>query len=175
MALPPAAAAALASLNSATVSAATRLTVSASEGPVGTSVVWPGATAQPVHRPAHGGLTLTTAGTVPSVTASSPGEVALTAAGLSVTFTAGRAAVPAPGPATTPGGGAVPAPGPAVRPDAGARATPAPAAGPPPQRRHARASLLVTCVLAPGQHAALGTVLVTGKARRAVRHAAAHP
>lgn len=170
MALPPAAAAALASLRSATVSAATRLTVSASEGSVGTSVVWPGVTAQPVHRPAHGGLTLTTAGTVPPVTASSPGEVALTAAGLSVTFTAGRTAVSAPGPATTPGGGAVPAPGPAVRPDAGARATPAPGgrATPAPD---APASLLVTCVLAPGQHAALGTVLVTGKARRAVRHA----
>jgi hypothetical protein len=29
----------------------------------------------------------------------------------------------------------------------------------------------VTCVLAPGQHAALGTVLVTGRARQAVRHA----
>lgn len=170
MALPPAAVAALAGLRSATVSAATRLAVSASEGSVGTSVVWPGVTARPVHRPAHGGLSLTTAGPVPPVTASSPGEVALTAAGLSVTFTAGRAAVPAPGPGTPPGGGAVPAPGPAVRPGAGTRATPAPGgrATPAPD---ARASLLVTCVLAPGQHAALGTVLVTGKARRAVRHA----
>jgi hypothetical protein len=166
MALPPAAVAALASLHSATVSAATQLTVSASEGPAGTSLVWPGVTARPVHRPAHGGLTLTTAGTVPSVTASSPGEVALTAAGLSVTFVAGRAAVPEPEPATTPGGGAVPAPGPAVRPGAGARATPAPGgrATPAPD---VRVPLLVTCVLAPGQRAALGTVLVLGKARRA--------
>jgi uncharacterized protein DUF6801 len=169
MALPPAAVAALAGLHSATVSAATRLTVSASEGSAGTSVVWPGVTTRPVRRPAHGSLTLTTAGTVPPVTASSPGEVALTAAGLSVTFTAGRAGLPAPGPATTPGGGAVPAPGPAVRPGAGGRATPAPGGRPVPAP-DARAPLLVTCVLAPGQHAALGTVLVTGRAR-AVRRA----
>ena len=99
MALPPAAVSSLASLHYATVSAATRLIVSTSEGPSGTSIVWPGTTRRPVPRPAHGGLTLTTTGTVPSVTASSAGEVILTAAGLSVTFTGGKAAVPAPGPA----------------------------------------------------------------------------
>jgi hypothetical protein len=161
MALPPVAVSALASLHSAAVSAATRLTVSASEGSVGTSVVWPGASTRPVHRPAHGGLTVTTAGTVPPVTASSPGEVALTAAGLSVTFTAGKPAVPAPGPATSPtpaaGKPALPASGPAT-PGAGGQARPAPGA---------RAPLVVTCVLAPGQRAALGAVLVLGKARRA--------
>ena len=166
MALPPAAVSALASLHSATVSAATRLTVSESEGSVGTSAVWPGVTAHPVHRPAHGALTLTAAGTVPSVTASSPGAVALTAAGLSVSFTAGRAAAPAPGPATTPGPGAVPAPGPAARPGAPGLATPAPGGRATPAPG-AHAPLVVTCVLAPGQRAALGAVLVTGKARRA--------
>jgi Family of unknown function (DUF6801) len=174
-ALPPAAVAALAGLHSATVSAATRLTVSASEGSVGTSVVWPGASTRPVHLPAHGGLTLATAGAVPPVTASSPGEVALAAAGLSVTFTAGRATVPAPGPATSP---TPAAPTPAARrpalpgsgPDtpAAAGATPAPVPGVPAQR-----PLQVNCTLAPGQSAGLGSVLVVGKARgTAPRHAA---
>jgi hypothetical protein len=167
MALPPAAVSALASLHSAAVSAATRLTVSASEGSADTSVVWPGASTRPVHRPAHGGLTVTTAGTVPPVTASSPGEVALTAAGLSVTFTAGKPAVPAPGPATSPtpaaGKPALPASGQAT-PGAGGQATPAP---------RARAPLEVTCALAPGQQATLATVAVTGAAARRPRHAAA--
>ncbi len=147
--------AAFASLHSATVSAATRLTVSASEGPSGTSLVWPGTTRRPVHRPATGTLTLTTAGAVPPVTASSPGEVTLTAAGLSVTLTAGKAAVPAPGPARS------------STPTAGGRAAvPAPSATAQPPAT-ARSPLQVNCTLAPGQHAALGAVLVTGKARRA--------
>src|SRR5438094_239189 len=161
MALPPAAVSALASLRSPTVRATTRLTVSASEGAVGTSVVWPGHTKRPVRRPAHGGLTVATTGTVPPVTASSPGDVTLTAAGLSIVFTAGRAALPAPAPARpaspTPGNGPVPGSGPAATPGAGGRSTapaPAPNAGPPVQ---------VSCVLPPGQHAALGAVLVTGK------------
>src|SRR5262249_52452564 len=94
MALPSAAAPRLAGLPPAAVSAATRLTISASEGSAGTSVVWPGVAKRPVLRPAHGGLTLTTTGEVPPVTASSAGEVILTAAGLSVAFTAGQAAVP---------------------------------------------------------------------------------
>src|SRR5262252_7208473 len=72
MALPPAAASGLASLHSAAVSAATRLTISASDGPSGTSVVWPGVTKRPVPRSAHGSVTLTTTGAVPPVTASSP-------------------------------------------------------------------------------------------------------
>jgi hypothetical protein len=169
MALPPAAVSALASLHSATVSAATRLTVSESEGPVGTSAVWPGVTAHPVHRPVHGGLTLTAADTVPSVTASSPGDIALTAAGLSVSFTAGSAAkaAPAPGPArpTAPVTGTAEVPAHAT-PDAGEATVPSPWATVP-------SPLLVTCTLAPGQHATLGTVLIVGKARRAgPRHGA---
>jgi hypothetical protein len=155
MTLPPAAVSGLASLDSATVSAATRLTVSASEGPAGTRVVWPGVAKRPVPRPAHGGLTLTTTGAVPPVTASAAGEVILTAAGLSVTFTAGRAAVPAPGPARSP------------TPATGSQATaPAPAAT-------AQAPLQATCTLAAGQHAALGVVLVTGRAAPPVRQSAA--
>ncbi len=162
MSLPPAAAA---SLHAVTVSAATKLTISASEGPSGASVVWPGSTRRPVRRPAHGGLTLTTAGAVPPVTASSAGEVALTAAGLSVTFYAGRPAVPAPGPAQSP------APGRPL-PNAGGRAAAprstasAPQPTGPAPRPTARPPLQVSCTLAPGQRAALGTVLITGKARR---------
>jgi hypothetical protein len=166
MALPPAAVSALASLHSATVNAVTRLAVSESEGPTGISAVWPGVTARPVRRPAHGGLTLTATGTVPSVTASSPGNVALTAAGLSVLFAAGRVAAPAPGPAATTSPPAPPANGPAAGgPTAGGQAT-APAPGGTAQR-----SLQVTCTLAPGQQAALGTVLVTGNAHRAIGQA----
>src|SRR5262249_1716381 len=67
MALPPAAVTDLAGLHSATVSAATRLAVSASEGPSGASVVWPGSTQRPAPRPAHGSLTLTTTGAAPPV------------------------------------------------------------------------------------------------------------
>jgi hypothetical protein len=167
MALSPAAVSALAGLHAPTVSVATRLTVSASEGPSGTSVVWPGTIKRPVHRPAHGGLTLTTAGAVPPVTASSPGEVLLTAAGLSVSFTAGKAAAPAPGPArpTAPAAGTAEVPAQAT-PGAGGRATvPSPSA-------NTHRPLQVTCALAPGQRAALGAVLVTGKAHRAApRHA----
>jgi hypothetical protein len=162
MSLPPTAAA---SLHAVTVSAATKLTISASEGPSGASVVWPGITRRPVRRPARGALTLTTAGTVPPVTASSAGEVALTAAGLSVTFYAGRPAVPAPGPAQSP------APGRPL-PNAGGRAAAprstasAPQPTGPAPRPTARPPLQVSCTLAPGQRAALGTVLITGKARR---------
>jgi hypothetical protein len=173
MALPPAAVPALAGLHATTVSAATRLAVSASEGSVGTSVVWPGATTRPVHRSAHGGLAVTTAGAVPAVTASSPGQVALTAAGLSVTFTPGKAAVPAPGPAASPtpaaGRPAIPAAASATPGAAGQ--TPAPQPGGPAQR-----PLQVNCTPVPGQDAILGTVVVTGKPPRAARrHAAVQP
>jgi uncharacterized protein DUF6801 len=162
MTLPPAAVSTLASLDSPTVGAVTRLAVSASEGPSGTGVVWPGTTRLPVHRPAHGGLSLTTAGTVPSVTASSPGEVLLTAAGLSVSFTGGAAAALAPAPArpTAPAAGTAAVPAQAT-PSAGGGATvPSPSA-------NAHPPLQVTCALAPGQRAALGAVLVTGRAHRA--------
>jgi len=164
VALPPAVVSDLARLHYETVSAATRLTISASEGPSGTSVVWPGATRRPVPRPAHGGLTLTTAGAVPAVTASSAGEVILTAAALSMTFTAGQAAIPAPGPARSPT--------PAVGPPAGvtpAAGTPAgvtqaggtPAAAPAPPAT-ASPAIQVNCTLAAGQHATLADVVVAG-------------
>lgn len=167
MALPPEAVSALAGLHSATVRAATRLTVSASEGPRGISLVWPGTTKRPVRRPSHGSLTMTTAGTVPPVTASSAGIVALTAAGLSVTFYAGRPALSTPGPARSPG------PGRPSLPNAGGQAAaPAPRSTAPGPGSTARPPLLVTCALAPGQHAELGAVLVTGKTRSGARHAA---
>ena len=159
MALPPAAVTGLGRLHYATVSAATGLTVSASEGPSGTSLVWPGITRRPVPRPAHGGLTLNTAGTVPSVTASATGEVILTATGLSVTFTGREPAVPVPAPAsvsTPAAGGQAPAPAPTGV---------------------GRPQLHVSCTPVPGQHTTLGVVLVTGRARaaRAARLPAAAP
>jgi hypothetical protein len=166
MTLPPAAVAGLASLHASTVNAATMLTVSASEGPRGVSLVWPGTTKHPVPRPAHRSLALITTGTVPPVTATSPGEVALAAAGLSITFTAGQGATPAPGPATT----TSPAP-PASGPITSGPAAGGPTTGPIPGGT-AQQPFQVTCNLAPGQHAALGTVLVTGTAHRATRHAA---
>jgi len=169
MALPPAVVSALARLRYDTVSAATRLTVSASEGPSGTSVVWPGATKRPVPRPAHGGMTLTTQGTAPPLTASSPGEVILDAAALSVTFTAGQASAAAPGPTQSP----APARGTPARgaPAAGPPATGPPAAGPPaggPQTSAPAPSATtspatqVNCTLAAGQHATLADVVVAG-------------
>jgi hypothetical protein len=176
MTLPPAAVAGLASLNASTVRAATRLAVSASEGPRGVSLVWPGITKHPVPRPAHRSLALTTTGIVPSVTAMSPGEVALAAAGLSITFTAGKGAIPAPGPART-ASPAPPASGPTTSgPTAGGPTAGGQAAGPTPGGPTSggtdQGPFQVTCNLAAGQHAALGTVLVTGPARRAARHAA---
>jgi hypothetical protein len=151
MVLPPAAVSSLASLHSATVSAATRLAVRASEGPTGTSVVWAGATRRPVSRPAHGGLTLTTVGTVPSVTASAAGEVILSAVGLSITFTAGQAPVPTPVPSNGPNQDATPA---------------TQSASPTPPTTGSTA-FRVTCAVASGQQAILATVPVTGAA---VRH-----
>jgi hypothetical protein len=155
MTLPPAAVSDMARRHYESVSAATRLTVSAAEGPSRTSVVWPGATKRPIPWPARGGLTLTTQGTAPSVTASSPVEVILKAAGLSVTFTGGNAAVPAPGPAQSP----------------------TPAAGEPTAvpgtPTTADTALQVTCALANGQQATLATVPVTGAATRHSRHSPA--
>jgi hypothetical protein len=177
MTLPPAAVSALAGLHSATVSATTRLTVGASEGPRGISLVWLGTTKRPVLRPAHRSLNLITTGTVPSVTAMSPGEIALTAAGLSITFTAGKAATPAPGPAATTPPPAPPANGPiAGGPTAGSLTAGSPTAGGraavPTTGGTAQGPFQVTCNLAPGQHAELGAVLVTGKPRPGARHAA---
>ena len=159
MALPPAVVSALARLHYETVSAATRLTVSAAEGPSGTSVVWPGATRRPVSRPAHGGMTLTTAGAVPAVTASSAGEVILTAAGLSMTLTAGQAAVPAPGPDRSP----APAAGSPARVTraGGTQVQGTPTASPAPPAT-ASPAIQVNCTLAAGQHAAFADVVVAG-------------
>jgi hypothetical protein len=153
-------AAAAASLHSATVSAETRLTVSAAEGPSAISIVWPGTTGSPVPRPAHGTLTLTTAGAVPAVATNSAGDVILTAAGLSVTLIAGKPAVPQTGPNGTPAPASTPAP--AGTPALAGTPTPGsggPTAVPAPAGR----SLQVTCALAAGEDATLGTVLVTGK------------
>jgi len=183
--LPPAAAAGLASLHAATVSVATSLTVSASEGPRGVSLVWPGTTKNPVPRSAHRGLALTTKGTVPSVIAMSPGEVALAAAGLSITFTAGTAATPAPGPdrtaspaspASGPTAPALPANGPtADSPTTSGPTAGGQTAGPTPGGT-AQGPFQVNCTLMPGQDAILGTVVVTGEAPRAAqRHAAVQP
>ena len=161
MALSPAAISGLASLHAATVSAATQLTVSASEGPRGGSVVWPGATRRPVPRPDHGGLTLTTVGTVPSVSASSAGKVILSAIGLSITFTAGQAAVPTPSPDRSP----VPVSGNGPKQDA------TPTAPPPTPPAIGSTAFRVTCAVAKGQQAILATVPVTGAADRHSRHA----
>jgi hypothetical protein len=163
--------AAASGLRTARVSAVTRLTVNVSEGPSGISTVWPGITRHPVPRPAHGTLTLTTAGAVPAVASSTAGDVVLTAADLSVTLTGGKTAVPVPVPAGTPtpaSGGPVPVPAPAGRPAPagnGQTAVPAPAGH----------SLQVACALAPGQDAALGAVLVTGKTAGGGRRSATKP
>ncbi len=163
VALPPAAVSGLAMLHYATVGAATRLTVSASEGPGGTSVVWPGATKRPVPRPDHGGLTLTTVGPVPSVTASSAGEVILSAAGLSITFMASQAAVPTSDPAESP----TPVPGSGPNQDA----TPTTESATPAPPATGSTAFRVSCAVGKGQQAVLATVPVTGAAVRHSRHA----
>ena len=166
MTLPSAGVSGLAGLHAATVGAAARLAVSVSEGRSGTSVVWPGITKRPVPRPPHGSLTLTTAGAVPPVTASTAGEVILTAAGLSVTFTGGRAAAPAPapGPARSP----APAAG-GLAATAGPPATPGKPAAAPGTPATGGTTLQVTCALARGQRATLASVPVTGAAARQPR------
>jgi hypothetical protein len=163
MTLPSAAVSALARLHYATVGAATRLTVSAAEGPSGTSVVWSGATKRSVPRPDHGGLTLTTVGTVPPVTASSAGEVTLSAVDLSITFTAGQAAVPIPGPAGSP----TPVPGGGPN----QHAAPSTQSATPTSPATGSTAIRVTCAVATGQQAILATVSVMGAAVRHSRHA----
>jgi hypothetical protein len=161
LALPPAAVSGLASLHAATISAATKLTVGASEGPAGTSMVWPGTTHRPIPLRAHRSLVLTTSGTVPSVRTSSAGELILTAAGLTVTFTKGTGALPAPDPRQPTAGGQAAKPG-TGKPGA---ATPGPAQGP----------FQVACAPVPGQHTTLGTVLVAGPTRQAAPQATTSP
>ncbi len=162
--LPPTAVSSLASLRAARISAATKLTVGASEGPTGTSMVWPGTTHRPIPLRAHRSLVLTTSGAVPSVTTSSAGELILTAAGLTVTFTKGTGALPAPDPGQSPPPAAD---GRAAKPGRGkpGAATPGPAQGP----------FQVTCAPVPGQHTTLGTVLVAGPARQATPQATTNP
>lgn len=153
IALPRAAVGDLARLNSTTVSADTRLSIDATDGPGGTSLLWPGASRRAATVPARAGLVLRTLGRVPSVTPTVPGDVTLAAAGLSLTLTPGKANA-------TPGAPATPVP--AGGPNQGA--TPAPSAG---------TALLVPCALAKGQQAVLATVTVTGAAARHSPHHAA--
>jgi len=156
IALPRAAIGDLARLDSTTVSAGTTLSIDATDGPSGTSILWPGASRRAATVPGRGGLVLSTSGQVPAVTPTLPGQVMLIAAGLSLTLTPGKAAAaPAPGPNE---GAATPA----ASPSQGAAA---PSAG---------TALRVPCVLAKGQRAVLATVAVTGAAvARRSRHAAA--
>src|SRR6516165_2735206 len=63
----------LARLHSATVSAVTRLSVDAMDGPDGTSVLWLGATRGAARVPARGGLVLRTWGRAPSLKTALPG------------------------------------------------------------------------------------------------------
>jgi len=153
--LPPAAVADFASRHFATVGAGTLLTVSAMEGATGTSIVWPGTTRRSTPVPARGGLTLTALGPVPSVTPAGRGEVVLTAAGLAITLTPGRADTPVPGTSPTPVSG---------EPSQGSTPTPAPASG---------SALRVPCALAAGQQATLATEPVMGAVARASGHSAA--
>jgi hypothetical protein len=151
MTLPPRAVAGLAGLRWATVRAATRLTVSAAQGPARTSVIWPGATRRAVPVPPHGALSLRATGQAPPVTASGSGEVVLTAAGLSLALTPGKAI------STSPRSAPSRAPTFASSgPDRHPGATPPPVSSPP------SAALQVNCVLTPGQRAVLATVAVSG-------------
>jgi hypothetical protein len=145
IALPRAAISDLARLDSTTVSAGTTLSIDVTDGPSGTSVLWPGASRRAASVPARGGLVLRTSGQVPAVTPTQPGDVTLIAAGLSLTLTPGKAAI-------------VPAPGPNQSAAAASAGT----------------AFQVPCVLAKGQRAVLATVAVTGAAvARHSRHAAA--
>src|SRR5215470_10591327 len=160
IALPQTAVADLARLHFTAVSAATVLSIDATNGPSGASVVWPGAGGRAAEVPARGPLALQTSGRVPSVTPTLPGDVTLSAAGLSLTLTPGRAtAVP----------GSSPAPVPSTGPNEGAAATPPATGGTPPAT--AGTPLRVTCALGSGQHATLATMPVAGAATQQSRHA----
>lgn len=156
--LPPPAVAALAdSLHSATVRAATRLTVSAAQGPARTSTIWPGATRRAVPVPPHRALNLQSTGRAPAVTPSGSGEVVLTAAGLSLALTPGKAISTSPR--------SVPNSVPTLAssgPDQGSGPDQHPGATPPPVSSPPSAALQVSCVLTPGQRAVLATVAVPG-------------
>ena len=157
IALPQAAVADLARLHSTTVTAATVLGIDATNGPSGTNVTWPGATGGAVDVPTRGGMVLKTSGRVPVLTPTLPGDVTLTASGLSLTLAPVKAdAAPSPSPTPpVPGGG----------PNQGSTPTPPATTG---------AVMQVNCALAHGQLAALAAVPVTGAAAQvASRHSAA--
>jgi uncharacterized protein DUF6801 len=170
----------LARLHLATVSAVTRLSVDAMDGPDGTSVLWLGATRRAARVPVRGGLVLRAWGRAPSLKTARPGDLTLTAAGLFLMLTPGSAnassgAPPAPvsagGPDQAPAAPARPA-APAPSPT-GARpaASPRPATGAPPGT--AGTALGVSCTLATGQQGTLATVPVTGAPARTPRHSTA--
>jgi hypothetical protein len=158
IAFPQAVAPDLARLHSGTVSAATRLSVGATDGPDGISVLWPGVTRRAARVPARGRLVLRTSGRAPALTPALPGDLTLTAAGLFLMLTPGSAHAPGPTPAPASAGGA----------DQGA--TPAPAAtstAPAAPTQPALPSVIgVSCALANGQQATLATVPVTGAPAR---------
>jgi hypothetical protein len=71
-------------LHAATVTATASLTVTVAENAAAADTTWAGLKVPATVLPANGPLTLTAAGPVPSVTASAPGNVAFTAAALSL-------------------------------------------------------------------------------------------
>jgi hypothetical protein len=152
IALPQAAVADLAGLHFTSVSATAMFGIDARNGPSGTSVVWPSATRRAADIPVRGGLMLETSGRVPTLTPAMAGDVALTAAGLSLTLAPVNAsATPSPSPT----------PVPANSPNYGATPTPPTTVG---------TALRVICALANSQHATLATVPVTGAATPHSRH-----
>lgn len=216
LALPPAAVAELAGLHTAAVHAITRLTVAAtdtaatgtaavggtipgSSTPDGSttdgsttgsataaSTVWRGATRRPAALPAHAALTLRAPGWVPALLPAGRGKVVLTAGGLAVTFTPGKAL--SPGSSATPvavGPNHATGPGQATSPKlvTGPRRATSPnlATGPnrtakpgPPPHTLTPTAIRAACILAGGQQAILATVPVTGAATaRHLRHTAA--
>jgi hypothetical protein len=162
IALPQAVLPDLARLHSATVSAATRLSIDAMDGPEGTSVLWSGATRRAARVPVRGGLVLRASGQAPTMTAALPGDLTLTAADLSLTLAPGRASA-LPGPSSVP----VSAGGP------NQAAAPTPSAAPRPSATPGTA-LGGNCALANGQQATLATVSVTGTPARTPRHSTAN-
>ena len=180
IALPRAVIPDLARLHSAAVSAVTRLSVDAMDGPDGTSVLWLGVTRRAARVPVRGGLILQTWGRAPSLKTALPGDLTLTAAGLFLMLTPGSASAssgtpPAPVSAGGPDQAAVPARPAAPVPSATAArpATSAPPATATPPAT-AGTALGVSCALARGQQATLATVPVTGAPARTQRHSPAN-
>ena len=151
----------LARLHSATVSAVTRLSIDATNGPDGASVLWLGATRRAAPVPARGGLILQTLGRAPSLTPRLPDDLTFTAAGLFLMLTPGNAAP-----------GTAPEPVSAGGPDQPATPAPSATAAPPATTTASAAAgtaLGVSCTLTGGQQATLATVPVTGTPAQAPR------